>query len=196
MFIVFLSIFLFLKKQHRRLPEMESETSLVKQFKACHFHLDELFLLQEALLQAKLDNALIILKIFKTCHDLHMRFEDDKLIPKYASLPEQGKWDATLYQQEHQKVLELYKKIEQGLSWLVQQDLNLSQLRRNIIKLLDRQKSFKGLCEHHQEREESSLFVELDRQSDANWRVEIRTSFSEIWDRKIELEFDSIRSLS
>ena len=176
---------------------MESETSLVQQFKACHFHLDELFLLQqEALLQAKLDNALIILRSYKTCHDLHMRFEDDKLIPEYASLPDQGRWNATLYQQEHQKVLELYEKIEHGLNCLIEQDLKPSQLRRNIIKLLDRQKSFKGLCEHHQEREESSLFVELDRQSDANWRAEMRTSFSEIWDRKIELEFDSIRSLS
>jgi hypothetical protein len=176
---------------------MESNLSLLEQFKICHLQLDELFLLQqEALLQAKLDNALIILNSYKTSHDLHMRFEDDNLIPKYASLLEQGKWDATLYQQEHQKILQLYEKIEHGLTWLLQQDLNPSQLRRNIIKLLDRQKSFKGLCEHHQEREESSLFIELDRQSDASWRADMRTSFSKIWDRKIEQEFDSIRKLS
>ena len=176
---------------------MKSEPSLVQQFKTCHLQLDELFLLQqEALLQAKLDNGLLILRSYKTCHDLHMRFEDDNLIPKYAGLPEQGRWDATLYQQEHQKVLELYEKIERGLNWLIQQDLDPSQLRRNIIKLLDRQKSFKGLCEHHQEREESSLFVELDRQSDANWRAETIASFSNIWDRKLEMEIDTIRKLS
>ena len=42
-----------------------------------------------------------------------MQFEDDVLLPKYAVLQEPGKWDATFYQLEHHKIVDLYLKIEQ-----------------------------------------------------------------------------------
>ncbi len=172
---------------------MENEISLVGQFTYCHNQLNEIFLLhQEALLQGKLPNALGILNGYASCHELHMHFEDDVFLPKYADLEEQGKWDATLYQQEHQKVTELYLKIERELQWLMEQSLSESQLRRNIIQLLDREKSFKGLCEHHQEREEICLFVELDRQADAHWLAEMRESFALQWEQKSAAELENI----
>ena len=175
---------------------MGSESSLVIRFRTCHHQLDEMFLLhQESLLQARLENAVSTLKSYESCHVLHMNFENDFLIPKYAALPDQGKWDATLYHMEHQKILDLYEKLEQSLIWMVEQDMKLSQERRNIIKLMDREKSFKGLCEHHQEREEASMFLELDRQTDENWRVEMIDTFLSQWTHQYEKESKSIDAL-
>ncbi len=175
---------------------MGEELSLTRRITTCHQQLDEIFLLhQEALLQGHLQAAADILDAFNTCHTLHMNFEDKVLLPMYADLEEQGKWNATLYHQEHQKIQDLYGRIEEGLQWLIKQSLDPSQLRRNIINLLDREKSFKGLCEHHQEREEASLLVELDRQCDENWRIEAVNSFSQEWEQKLEIEMQSIKDL-
>jgi hypothetical protein len=175
---------------------MSGEASLTEQLTACHHQLNELFLLhQEALLQGHLGNAASILSSYESCHALHMQFEDDILLPKYADLEKQGKWDATLYQQEHHKISGLYGKIEQGLKCMAGQSLDPSQLRRNIIHLLDREKSYKGLCEHHQEREETSLLVELDRQCDTRWRAEVGNLFSEKWKQKMALEMENVRVL-
>jgi hypothetical protein len=75
----------------------------------------------------KLENAVKILASYKSCHALHMQFEDDVLIPVYADFPEQGRWDATLYQREYQKIDSLYEKVIQSLLWLIEQELNPSQ---------------------------------------------------------------------
>jgi hypothetical protein len=173
---------------------MTKKVSVAEQIASCHQQLDEIFLLhQEALMQGHLQDASSILNAYNACHTVHMQFEDEVLLPKYASLEQQGKWDATLYQQEHHKIHGLYEKIEQGLLWLREQSLNSSQLRRNIISLLDREKSFKGLCEHHQEREESSLLIELDRQVNNEWREEKLNLFSQQWQQTMDREMEEIK---
>ena len=175
---------------------MTKKVSVAEQIASCHKQLDEIFLLhQEALMQGHLQDASSILKAYNACHTVHMQFEDEVLLPKYASLEQQGNWDATLYQQEHHKIHDLYEKIEQGLLWLREQSLNPSQLRRNIIGLLDREKSFKGLCEHHQEREESSLLIELDRQTNSKWREEQVVLFSQRWKQILDIEMEEIKGL-
>ena len=156
---------------------------------ACHRQLDEMFLLhQELLLQAELVAAMTVLGSYWKCHECHMNFEDEILLPRYARLENEGRWNATLYQQEHQKIVDIFEKTQQDLAQLIDQNLDKRQLNRNIIALLDRQKTFKGLCEHHQEREEISLFVELDRQTDANWRQEELASFAEQWQQLLATE--------
>ncbi len=176
---------------------MSKEPSLTGQLGACHRQLDEIFLLhQEALIQGQLQNAVGILHSYESCHTLHRQFEDDVLLPVYAGLEQPGKWNATLYQQEHQKIGELYSRIEEGLHELMGQSLDPSQMRRNIIHLLDREKSFKGLCEHHQEREEQSLLIELDRQTDTYWRSAVMETFSAQWRQTLEKEMENIRSCS
>jgi len=173
---------------------MNKEQSLTEMMTKCHHQLDEVFLLhQESLLQGQLGNAVCILTAYMACHAVHLKFEDDVLLPKYERLLKQGRWDATLYQQEHQKIQDLHIKIETQLNWLKQQTLTPSQIRRNIIQLLDREKSFKGLCEHHQEREEASLFIELDKQTDLVWREESIAAFSQQWQQILDSEMAGIR---
>lgn len=173
-----------------------SDPSLNSQLRDCHEQLNELFLLhQEALLQGELANARVILASYEACHRVHMEFEDERLLPKYEELATPGRWDATLYRKEHRKIEDLYTRIEQGLDWLNGQPLQPGQMRRNIIQLLDREKSFKGLCEHHQEREEASLFVELDRQTDAHWRMSVTAEFSAKWQHQLQIALATIEAL-
>ena len=163
---------------------MSEEISLVDQVGNCHKILDELFLLhQECLLEGELEQALVVLRGFNTCHTLHMEYEDTLLLPAYAQLPNPGRWDATLYEKEHQKIIDLYTKLVNALVELEQQPPSGKQLRRTIIHFLDREKSFKGLCEHHQEREEASMLLELDTQKDLGWLLSEKKNFQNEWEK-------------
>jgi hemerythrin-like domain-containing protein len=149
----------------------------------CHQRLDDLFLLhQEAVLLGRFDDAIRLLNCFKELHHLHMDFEDERLIPRLDELGDRGRWPASLYTDEHAKVRDLMKKTENNLLSLSRARLSNKDLRREVIYFLDKEKTFKGLCEHHQEREEAGIFPELDRLTDTKWRTSIIEPFLTEWD--------------
>jgi hypothetical protein len=149
----------------------------------CHHSLDELFLQhQEAVLLGNFDDATRIFKRYETLHRLHMDFEDDTLITRLDELEVRGRWPASLYRQEHLKVQQLIRKTENSLHSLSKASLFNQNLRRAVIGFLDNEKTYKGLCEHHQEREESGIFPELDRQTDVKWRRRVIEPFLSEWD--------------
>ena len=161
---------------------MADNTQLTEVITECHRGLDELFLLhQEAVLLGQIDDAVRLLDCFAELHHLHMGFEDEKLIPRFAALDYRGRWPASLYSDEHAKVQELLKKTENNLRSLSIGQRSRKALRREIIGFLDNEKTFKGLCEHHQEREESGMLPELDEQTDALWRASIIEPFLKNW---------------
>lgn len=148
----------------------------------CHQRLDDLFLLhQEAVLLGRFGKALQLLNCFKELHHLHMRFEDEKLIPKLDGIDDRGRWPASLYTDEHAKVRDLMGKTENNLRSLGKGQLSSKELRRQIIVFLDEEKTFKGLREHHQEREEAGMLLELDNQTGNNWRVSTIKPFMNAW---------------
>jgi hypothetical protein len=59
-------------------------------------------------------------------------------------------------------------------------------LRREIIAFLDKEKTFKALCEHHQEREEAGMLPELDKHTDIEWRASIIEPFLKDWNDCME----------
>ncbi len=161
---------------------MSDNTKLTEVISQCHQELDELFLLhQEAVLLGRFDDAIQLLNCFKELHQLHMDFEDKKLIPRLDELGNRGRWPASLYTDEHAKVQELMEKTESNLQSLSKGHLTKKDLRREIIAFLDKEKTFKGLCEHHQEREEAGMLPELDKQTDTNWRMSIIEPFLKEW---------------
>ncbi len=161
---------------------MSDNTKLTEAITQCHRGLDEFFLLhQEAVLRGRFDDAIQLLNCFKELHHLHMGFEDEKLIPKLDGLGDRGRWTAALYTDEHAKVQDLMGKTEDNLLSLSKGQLSNKNLRREIIAFLDNEKTFKGLCEHHQEREEAGMFPELDRQTDTKWRASIIEPFLKEW---------------
>jgi len=153
----------------------------------CHGELDELFLLhQEAVLLGRFDGAIQLLNYFDELHHLHMSFEDEELIPKLAQLGDQGRWPASLYSGEHSKVQELMGKARSSLLSLSEDQISNKSSRRQIIELLDKGKTFKGLLEHHQEREEAGILPELDRQTDTRWRESVIRPFLKEWNYRME----------
>ena len=137
---------------------MPDSTKLTEVIAQCHKALDDVFLLhQEAVLLGRCDAAVQILNCFKELHHLHMEFEDKKLIPKLDGLGDRGHWPASLYTDEHAKIQELMGKTENDLLSLSKSRLSNKDFRRRIISFLDKERTFKGLCEHHQEREESGM---------------------------------------
>ena len=135
---------------------------LVKIIHQQHLDLRELFARhQDALLQGQFDQAIIKLDHFAACLKVHMQLEENYLFPEFAKIERSTKWDVSLYEKEHEKINHLYQTISTDLDWLSEQQLDESQQRRNIIALLDKEKTFKGLNEHHEDREEDALLKEL-----------------------------------
>jgi hypothetical protein len=175
---------------------MPDHTKLTKVVTQCHLELNELFLLhQEAVLLGKFDNAALVLNSFKELHRLHMDFEDEKLIPKLVALDYRGRWPASLYKSEHAKVQDLMGKTEDRLQALRQCQLSSKELRREIIAFLDKEKTFKGVCEHHQEREEAGILPELDQQTDPAWRASIIETFLAEWNDNMERNMRIVNDL-
>jgi hypothetical protein len=161
---------------------MLNKTKLVEVITGCHHALDELFLRhQEAVLLGKFDDAIRIFKCFKELHCLHMDFENNALISRLEELGIKGRWPASLYRKEHAKVHELMMLTEKNLLSLSEAPKFNKDLRRRVIEFFDKEKTFKGLCEHHQEREESGMFPELDRQTDTKWRRKMIEPFLAEW---------------
>jgi hypothetical protein len=77
-------------------------------------------------------------------------------------------------------------KTEENLLSLSKRQLSDKDLRREIIAFLDQEKTFKGLCEHHQEREEAGMLPELDRHSDTEWRASVIEPFLKEWNDCME----------
>ncbi len=165
---------------------MIDETKLTDVITKCHQELDELFLLhQEAVVLAKFEAAVGLLGCFGELHQFHMDFENEKLIPALTELGDPGRWPASLYSSEHDKVQELLKKTEGRLLSLRDSRLSRKNTRRAIIVLLDEQKTLKGVCEHHQEREQVGLLPELDKLTDTEWRTNIIKPFLEEWTQRM-----------
>ena len=147
-----------------------------------HLDLRELFLRhQEFLLQGQFDDALRSLNRYNVCHQAHARLEERYLFPEFVKIERKSRWDVSLYEKEHEKIESLFENISNDLQWLSEQQLNESQLRRNIIALLDMEKTFKGLTEHHEEREEDGMLKDLDEQLEQILIKELTSDLKFTW---------------
>lgn len=151
---------------------------LVKIIKQQHELLSQLFANhQAALIQIRFDIAQDYLEQFTQCLQSHMQIEEQYLFPTFADIEHESRWDVTLYVQEHRKIEKILKEIQQDLNWLIEQNLSESDLHRNVIALIDKQKSLKGLNAHHEDREETAMLLDLEKQLDD---IELRVLASDI----------------
>lgn len=155
---------------------------LVEIIQKQHLEIRELFARhQEALLQGLFDEASTWLEYFNVCQTAHMQIEEKMLLPEFARIERKTKWDVSLYQKEHEKISKLYDNVVQDLNCLIEQELDESQLRRNIIALLDKEKTLKGLNEHHEDREEEAMLKELDEQLEERHLKELKLDINLTW---------------
>ncbi len=164
------------------LAPMTDITSLKSVIAQCHRDLDQLFFVhQEAVLLGELARAIETLQQFTRAQNTHKDFEDIHLLTRLADLDNPGDWPPSLYSHEHRKITTMLAGLEEDLVQLNKQALTGTALRSKLIEMLDREKSIKGLCEHHQEREEAGMLPALDAQTDTEWRTAIIEPFIAEW---------------
>ena len=147
-----------------------------------HLELRDIFMQhQEALLQGHFDDAIKCLTHYDVCHQAHARLEECYLFPEFVKIERESQWDVSLYEKEHQRIVSLFGNVSKHLNWLSEQPLSDSQLRRHIIALLDKEKTFKGLTEHHEGREEKAMMKELDEQLNRSLIKEIVSDINFTW---------------
>ena len=168
---------------------MSDSSSLKIVIARCHEELNRLFFLhQQAVLIGELPRAIEALHRYTLAHDLHKNFEDTYLLPRLAELETPGDWPVSLYHHEHNKIGDLMTRLEKQLLELSARELAGTELHYALIELLDREKSIKGLCEHHQEREEAGMLPALDQQTDEAWRTSILVPFIDEWQATVKIQ--------
>jgi hemerythrin-like domain-containing protein len=137
-----------------------------------HAALDELFYLhQEALLALDIPQALARLQDYQRALCRHMADEEELLLPLYRERAGPIPGGApTLFLVEHQKMLQLLTGFQEQLTVLVEAP---SDLKRQVLRLLDQESMFKHLVEHHDLREQNILYPTLDQITTAAERREL-----------------------
>lgn len=140
---------------------MSDANSFIKLGKV-HEWLDELFLAhQTALLSLDLSEAKRCLDFYEANLLLHIKDENELLIPTYGARASDIPGGAVeFFTGEHKKILRFVAEFHAMLKPLRRQ--KQLQLKHAIIQLLDREAMYKGLLQHHHAREHNVLYPWLD----------------------------------
>jgi hemerythrin-like domain-containing protein len=127
-----------------------------------HEWLDELFLAhQTALLSLDLSEAERCLDFYEVNLLLHIKDEDELLIPTYGERASDIPGGAVeFFTGEHKKIRGFVAEFHEMLKQL--RDHKKLQLKHAAIQLLDREAMYKGLLGHHHAREHNVLYPWLD----------------------------------
>ena len=114
---------------------------------------------QRALLSKDIGAAFAIITTFENALKQHIRYEDEVLLPLYASRGAERE-GATLpiFHAEHRKLREYAATLARHTSALY----TSHDMLGSILKILDEEALFKGLFSHHALREQNLLFPGLD----------------------------------
>ncbi len=132
------------------------------QFTKVHGWLDELFLAhQTALLSLDLSEAERCLDVYEANLRLHIKDEEDLLIPIYGARASDIPGGAVeFFTGEHKKILGFVAEFHEMLKEL--RNHKKLELKHAVIQLLDREAMYKGLLGHHDAREHNVLYPWLD----------------------------------
>lgn len=145
-----------------------------------HTDLEEVLALhQEALLVLDLESARALLGGYRRLLALHMRHEEERLLPVFGRLGPVEKWPVVLYTGQHEKMRSLLDRVETQLGVLLADPP--SNLRRAVIRLLELETTYKHLTEHHDGAEREGLVPHADRAASDEERAEMLESFREQW---------------
>lgn len=144
-----------------------------------HLELDELLWLhQEALLEQDLPLARELFSLFREVLMGHLQQENAALLPRFEALGLKGQWPLLVYQKEHEKIVQLLDKTS---AWLERLPTGPHNARRNILAVLEYQRTLKNVIEHHEEREEKGLLPELDAALPEAERIALAMHCNEVW---------------
>ena len=98
---------------------------------------------------------------------IHVRQEDELVLPVYAKHSPAGGFERggspELFKNEHEKITQHLTRIEEAMNALIRSTTNGDQRALGCLELLDREKVFVDLLEHHDHRERLYLYPVLER---------------------------------
>lgn len=139
---------------------------------------------QEALLIDDMALALNVFELFADALQRHLDVENNLLLPLHRSLVPEYRWSPLVYEKEHDKLLQMAARIRRELAVLAAQQGRARRLA--ILEVLDYQRSFKSVMEHHEEREEQALLPELDAGADSGIYLETYAQVSVVWQQYLQ----------
>jgi hypothetical protein len=128
--------------------------------RALHRMLDAVFTLhQELLVMLELGLAEDVFDAHLLLLRLHMKHEEDWLLPAYRALGAWPRFPEVLYLGQHRKLLAQLQRVRSGLS---QYRAAGDASPRAALAILDLETTYKHLSEHHDQAEAQGLFKALD----------------------------------
>lgn len=129
-----------------------------------HLQLERLFQRHQlALVTGSTRQAQRCLRRYRELLDAHTRIED-RLLETVCRLGLATRWPVAAYRAEHRKLSALLDRLCGEIEALPDGALPAPRL----IELIEREKTLKGVAEHHQAREEQDLYTLLDRSPDGS----------------------------
>lgn len=136
---------------------VDFEVDAVQLLLGHHVALGDLFARhQEALVGRRWAEAARLLEEYEQSLLRHIDFEEQHLLSRSDAVGN-ARWPSAVYRAEHRRIEQLLRKAADRLSRARGSEITPAVL----ISLLDEERTLKHLLEHHHEREEKALFVEL-----------------------------------
>jgi hemerythrin-like domain-containing protein len=133
---------------------------------------------QELLLDRRLPEAKRALVAYAELLELHMRHEEERLLPIYTRVEPSARFPLALFTGQHQRLRELLQASLLRLSALENQHPPAAQA---VIELLDHERTYKHLNEHHDGAERQALFPALDRLASAEEQARLLSDCTSEW---------------
>lgn len=130
---------------------------------------------QEALVEKRLHAAKVLYACFHRALKQHALAEDQLLLELHRQQCPSPKWSTSIYMHEHRKIYDLLDKLG------IRVDQLESIHTRDVIELLDQQKTLKGVIEHHGEREEKGMMAELEQRLTAQQQDQLKSQLTAFW---------------
>lgn len=133
---------------------------LAQQLTDSHRDLQRWFLFyQECLLLGQDSFAQQCFSAFSHYLSAHIQFEDSALFPFVQQHAIATQWPMLVYTKEHEKILALLEKNSVLLDDYTR--MHGREKRLALLELLNTQRSFIHMMEHHEQREEQDMFIVL-----------------------------------
>ncbi|MDX1695452.1 MAG: hemerythrin domain-containing protein [Ketobacteraceae bacterium] len=157
-----------------------------------HRQIDEMLMLhQEAVIVQDIPLADEALRLFTRLLKTHIELEDKLLIPQHEKIRGEIRWRTRVYKDEHTKLHELLNKLQ----IMIKKAPEASELRRWVIEFIDYERTFKNVMEHHEEREEKGLLLELDHALDQDTLNQMITECHLVWQETYDGLRDDIEDI-
>lgn len=159
-------------------PAAENALRTLEPLVDLHHAMDVLFLKHRlALMTGDLPSAVRIFRRFAMCMRRHVHDEADLVLPTYArpTPPDGYERGAApeIFSNEHEKILQHLDQIGCALETMQKNHLDPESSKVECLHLIDRQKIFVDLVEHHDLRERKFLYPALERILTENEKLDL-----------------------